>query len=97
MSLQRRPIRRCRALHRGILRPFETCALINADGISTGTLVLDLKTVRSVFSNARRQGLVLHNPAEAVELPINSQRHETFLGQKIYARCSALLPMNGRP
>ena len=44
---------------------------LNADGISTGTLVLDLKTVRSVFSNARRQGLVLHNPAEAVELPIN--------------------------
>jgi site-specific recombinase XerD len=44
---------------------------LNADRISTGTLVLDLKTIRSVFSSARRQGLVLHNPADAVQLPVN--------------------------
>jgi integrase len=44
---------------------------LNADRISTGTLVLDLKTIRSVFSSARRQGLVLHNPADAAQLPVN--------------------------
>jgi integrase len=41
------------------------------DRISTGTLVLDLKTIRSVFASARRQGILLHNPAETVDLPIN--------------------------
>jgi integrase len=46
-------------------------ARLKEDGISIGTLVLDVKTVRSVFSSARRRGLILHNPAEAVELPVN--------------------------
>jgi integrase len=40
-------------------------------GVSSGTLILDLKLLRSVFSVARRQGLILHSPAETVELPAN--------------------------
>ena len=46
-------------------------ARLKHDRISTGTLVLDLKAIRSVFGSARRQGLLLHNPAETVDLPIN--------------------------
>jgi integrase len=40
------------------------------DGVSAGTLVMDLTVLRSVFSSARRQGLLTHNPAEAVDLPV---------------------------
>jgi integrase len=40
-------------------------------GVSSGTLILDLKILRSIFSVARRQGLILHSPAETVELPAN--------------------------
>ena len=46
-------------------------ARLKHDRISTGTLVLDLKAIRSVFASARRQGLLLHNPAETIDLPIN--------------------------
>jgi integrase len=41
------------------------------DHVSGGTLGLDLRVIRSVFSSARRQGLILHNPAEAIDLPTN--------------------------
>jgi integrase len=40
-------------------------------GISTGTLLLELKAIRSVFSNARRLGLISHNPAEAIDMPVD--------------------------
>jgi integrase len=39
-------------------------------GVSASTVKLDLKLVRSVFNTARRQALIVHNPAEAVDLPL---------------------------
>jgi integrase len=39
--------------------------------VSGGTALLDLKTIRSVLDNARRQGLIPSNPAEAIDLPVN--------------------------
>jgi integrase len=45
-------------------------ARLKRDGVSPGTLVLDLTAIRSVFKSARRQGLLTHNPAEAVDLPV---------------------------
>jgi integrase len=48
-------------------------------GVSAATVRLDLKLVRSVLSTARRQGLILHNPAEAVDLPlVKSQGRDVF-------------------
>jgi integrase len=38
-------------------------------GVSASTVKADLKVVRSVLDTARRHGLILHNPAEAVDLP----------------------------
>jgi integrase len=38
-------------------------------GIAGGTLHHYLKIVRAVFTSARRQGLMLSNPAEAIDLP----------------------------
>jgi integrase len=49
------------------------------EGVSASTIKLDLKLVRSVLTTARRQGLILHNPAEAVELPLAvSQARDVF-------------------
>jgi integrase len=39
-------------------------------GVSAATVKLDLQLVRSVFNTARRQALIIHNPAEAVDLPL---------------------------
>jgi len=61
-------------------------ARLKLDGISTGTLVLDMKAVRSVFSSARRQGLILHNPAEEVDLPVNKpHERDVFTSEEIRA------------
>ena len=57
-----------------------------ADGISTGTLLLELKAIRSVFSTARRHGLILHNPAEAVDMPTNKAlSREVFTPEEVRA------------
>ena len=40
-----------------------------ATGISAGTLEHDLTCIRSVLASACNQGLILHNPAKAVERP----------------------------
>ena len=54
--------------------------------VSTGTLSIDMQTIRSVFSGARRQGLILYNPAEAVELPVNRpQERDVFTPAEIRA------------
>jgi integrase len=42
---------------------------LKCEGVSTSTFLLDLKVLRSLFGLARRQGLILHSPAEAVEIP----------------------------
>jgi integrase len=47
------------------------------DHVSNGTLGDDIKTVRAAFSDARRQGLILLNPAEAVSLPTNRPLERT--------------------
>ncbi len=38
-------------------------------GIATKTASVDIKSLRSAFSTARRQGLISNSPADAVELP----------------------------
>jgi integrase len=54
--------------------------------ISRGTLYSKLKIIRSLFTSARRQGLVLHNPAEAVELPnIKTIERELFTPEELRA------------
>lgn len=53
-------------------------------GVSAATVKLDLKLVRSVFNTARRHGLILHNPAEAVDLPlVKSQGRDVFTPREI--------------
>jgi integrase len=42
---------------------------LKAQGVSTGTFILDLKALRCAFNLARNQGLILHSPADAVDLP----------------------------
>jgi integrase len=44
-------------------------ARLKAEGVSVGTFILDLKALRCVFNLARRQGLVSHSPADAIDLP----------------------------
>jgi integrase len=62
-------------------------------GVSSATVRLDLKLVRSVLSTARRQGLVLHNPAEAVDLPIvKSQGRDVFTPQDVGALLAVASP-----
>ncbi|MCB9913168.1 MAG: site-specific integrase [Planctomycetes bacterium] len=39
------------------------------DGVSSSTIQLDTKILRSALAKARRQGLIPSNPAEAVDLP----------------------------
>jgi integrase len=48
-------------------------------GVSAATVKLDLKLVRSVLNTARRQAIILHNPAEAVDLPlVKSNERDVF-------------------
>jgi integrase len=48
-------------------------------GVSASTVKLDLKLIRSVFNTARRQALIVHNPAEAIDLPLaKSQERWVF-------------------
>jgi integrase len=64
-----------------------------AGGVAIGTLNLDLSVIRSVFSLARRQGLLLHSPAEAVELPANRpQQRSVFSSEEIRALLSVASP-----
>ena len=44
-------------------------------GVSAATIYQDVKAIRSVLNTARRQALILHNPAEAVDLP-RAKSHE---------------------
>jgi integrase len=53
-------------------------------GIAPGTLHHYLKIIRAVFTSARRQGLILSNPAEAVELPrIKRNERAVFILQEV--------------
>jgi hypothetical protein len=56
------------------------------DAIAGGTLHHYLKIIRAVFTSARRQGLILSNPAEAVDLPrIKRNERTVFTVQEIKA------------
>jgi len=48
---------------------------VNGENVAGGTLAHYIKAVRSMFNSARRQGLILTNPAEAIELP-RKRMHE---------------------
>jgi integrase len=64
-----------------------------AENVSVGTLLHYLKAIRSLFTSARRQGLVLINPAEAVELP-RKRAHErsVFTVSELAALLSVAAP-----
>jgi integrase len=58
--------------------------------VSGGTALLDLKTVRSVLDNARRQRLIPSNPAEAIDLPTNRPNtREVFTPDELRSLLSA--------
>jgi integrase len=46
-----------------------------SENVASGTLSHYIKCIRSLFSTARRQSLILSNPAEAIELP-RKRAHE---------------------
>ena len=46
-----------------------------SEHVAGATLAQDVKAIRSLLSSARRQGLILCNPAEAIELP-RGRAHE---------------------
>jgi integrase len=55
-----------------------------ATGKAESTANFSLKTLRSVFGAARRQGLLTHNPAEAVDaLAAEQERREAFSLQQL--------------
>src|SRR5262249_25116595 len=60
-----------------------------AENVAGGTLAHYIQAVRSMFNSARRQGLILTNPAEAVELPRKRTHERTvFSVQEIKALLS---------
>jgi integrase len=62
-------------------------------GVSAATVRLDLKLVRRVLSTARRHGLILHSPAEAVDLPlVKSQGRDTFQPSEVRTLLSVASP-----
>jgi integrase len=54
---------------------------------------LDLKLVRGVLNTARRQALILHNPAEAVDLPlVKGNERDVFTSGDIQALLAVAPP-----
>jgi integrase len=63
------------------------------DGVSAATVKIDVKTVRAVLASARRQGLIVHNPAEAIDLPRSkSQEREVFTHEQVRTLLEAASP-----
>ena len=53
-------------------------------GVATKTATVDVKTLRSAFSSARRQGLISDSPADAVELPkVESSERGVFTAAQV--------------
>jgi integrase len=62
---------------------------LSADRVTTGTLAVELKIIKSAFSNARRHGLLLSSPADPIELPLNRPlEREAFTREEIAALLS---------
>jgi len=53
---------------------------LSNDGLAPATRVVEIKTLRTIFSAARRQNLISNNPADSVELPqrIKQVQRQTF-------------------
>jgi integrase len=63
---------------------------LKTEGVSVSTFVLDLKALRCGFNLAKRQGLILHSPAETVDLPpVRRVERDTFSPQEIGALLTA--------
>ena len=63
---------------------------LKAEGVSTGTFVLDLKAIRAALSLAKRQGLITTSPADAVDLPpVRRIERDIFSLEEIRALLSA--------
>jgi site-specific recombinase XerD len=60
------------------------------EGKAASTVNVDLKTLRTAFNHARRQGILPNNPVEAVEFP-EEQRHErgAFTPEQVSALVAA--------
>jgi integrase len=64
-----------------------------AEAIAPGTLHHYLKIVRSIFATARRQGLVLTNPAEAIDLPrLRTNERSVFTPAEVAALLALAAP-----
>jgi integrase len=62
-------------------------------GVSASTVKLDLKLVRSVLNTARRQALLVHNPAEAVDLPlVKGNERDVFTPDEVRALLKIAAP-----
>jgi len=63
---------------------------LKTEGVSTGTFILDLKALRCAFNLAKRQGLLLHSPADSLEMPsVCRIEREVFTNAEIRALLSA--------
>jgi integrase len=57
-----------------------------ADGIAVGSLLQELKPLKAIFARARRQLLILHNPADLIEKPANkSTSRKIFTHEEVRA------------
>jgi integrase len=66
---------------------------LKTEGVSTSTFVLDLKVLRCAFNLAKRQGLIVHSPAETVDLPpVRHIEREVFTKEEIRALLSVAEP-----
>ncbi|MDR0533641.1 MAG: tyrosine-type recombinase/integrase [Verrucomicrobiales bacterium] len=62
------------------------------DNLSPTTVKLDVKIIRSVFNAARKQGIVLTNPADAVELPEGGEKERApFTTQEVALLISEII------
>jgi integrase len=68
-------------------------ALRSKDQVSAATVKIDLKTVRAVLASAQRQGLIVRNPAEEVDLPkAKSHEREVFTHEDVRTLLEAASP-----
>lgn len=77
LSLGQRADRSVRGITAGDLENYRKSQ--TEAGKSNGSANLDIRILRIAFDSARRQGLIVHNPADAVEaLPADDQAREPF-------------------
>jgi integrase len=57
-----------------------------AEGIAIGSLLQELKPLKAIFARARQQLLILHNPADLIEKPVNkSTSRKIFTHEEVRA------------